>query len=275
VNIGQLREFIGRMSFADAAQRSSELRAPLIVGSGAGDRSPLERIPVNIGQLREFIGRIRIDVEKLGTDADTDSLRNQLRTERNEALEVVNATRALFQQPYDRADKTKHDMLTNQFKALLDDYKRITELSLRKEKEFVARKRAESSRRATILAQGAQPQQQVQQLRELKEAEDVDNRIIAERNAEIKEVERDLEELAGVFKEMNQIVGEQGEVLNTAEAQTAASSAQVESGTLELKKADEYQQSARKKMLIIAGIVCCVIVVIAIIIVVSIRPWSH
>lgn len=66
-----------------------------------------------------------MDVEKLGTDADTDSLRGQLRTSRNDALELVNATRALFQQPYDRADKTKHDMLMNQFKALLDDYKRV------------------------------------------------------------------------------------------------------------------------------------------------------
>ena len=74
---------------------------------------------------RDFIGRIRIDVEKLGTDADTDSLRGQLRNSRNEALELVNSTRALFQQPYDRADKTKHDMLMNQFKALLDDYKRV------------------------------------------------------------------------------------------------------------------------------------------------------
>lgn len=78
---------------------------------------------------RDFIGRIRIDVEKLGTDADTDALRGQLRNSRNEALELVNNTRALFQQPYDRADKTKHDMLMNQFKALLDDYKRVRPIS--------------------------------------------------------------------------------------------------------------------------------------------------
>lgn len=123
--------------------------------------------------------------------------------------------------------------------------------------------------RSATAAQGGQ----VQELKELREAEEVDNRIISERNAEIKEVERDLEELAGVFKEMNTIVGEQGEMLDTVETQTASSAAQVEAGTQELKKADEYQQSARKKYLIIGLIVCAILTVIAIIIVVSIRPW--
>lgn len=143
----------------------------------------------------------------------------------------------------------------------------------------MARKRAESHRRSTMVKGGASGGgavggQQVQELKELRDAEDADNRIIMERNAEIKEVERDLEELAGVFKEMNTIVGEQGEMLNTAETQTASSAAQVEAGTQELKKADEYQQSARKKYLIIGLIVCAILSVIAIIIVVSIRPWK-
>lgn len=85
------------------------------------------------------------------------------------------------------------------------------------------------------------------------------------RHAEIIQVEHDVTELSEMFKEMQSIVHEQGEKLDTIENNISVAHEQLDQAHDELVEAEDYQRKARRKkclLILILVIVCAVIILI-------------
>merc|ERR1711942_90241 len=104
-------------------------------------------------------------------------------------------------------------------------------------------------------------QRQAQLLLEQEQAE-ADLAIFQEREEAIRNLERDILDINDIFKELGAMVSEQGEVIDTIEANVETAHDKIEEGAVHLEKAKVYQAKSRRKMcllllifIIVAGII--------------------
>lgn len=84
---------------------------------------------------------------------------------------------------------------------------------------------------------------------------ELDIEMIREREEALKQLESDIVDVNDIFKELAILVHEQGEVIDSIEANVDSTAVHVETANVQLEKAKSYQKAARKKM-------CCVLVVL-------------
>jgi len=255
---------------SSGANSSDELRTPLL--QPVQDQNALDQAGANISRLNNNVAQLQRYSELLGTTSDNSQLRSNIKNLRNDTMELSRITRTLLQVPIplnDKKAKTKCDRLASQFDQALHQYEKVTQISLRKEREMVIELSRSVERRQTMALSAQQGSQlQKQALEELKELDEVDNRLIEEQNQDIKNIESDLQALNELFVDVNNLVGEQGEQLNVVEDHVISSDIQVQKGTEELTVAAKYQKSARKKIiLIIVGVVVIIAIIVAVIVI--------
>eukprot|EP01097_Dermamoeba_algensis_P005211 TRINITY_DN3310_c0_g1_i1.p1 TRINITY_DN3310_c0_g1~~TRINITY_DN3310_c0_g1_i1.p1 ORF type:complete len:293 (-),score=62.69 TRINITY_DN3310_c0_g1_i1:109-987(-) len=98
-----------------------------------------------------------------------------------------------------------------------------------------------------------------------KKANDAEEALdyVKQRNEEIKNLEKSIMELHGLFVDMQLLVESQGELLDQIEHSVEASENYVSEAKVELDDAVEYQNSARKKILILIILcICCLAIII-------------
>jgi hypothetical protein len=119
-----------------------------------------------------------------------------------------------------------------------------------------------------------QDRQQFQdQMRLVQEGIDVEVAILQERENQIRQLEADVLDVNAIFRELGLLVHEQGEVIDTIEANVTVAHDNVEEGREQLQRAARYQTSSRKKMCIL--LVCLVVIVAIIVIAVVIAVKVH
>jgi len=95
------------------------------------------------------------------------------------------------------------------------------------------------------------------QLLELKDME----KHASEREKEILNIARSINDLAAIFRELNVLVIEQGTILDRIDYNVEQTLVKVKEGVVQLKQADEYSKKARTLKCIIALIVMIIILV--------------
>eukprot|EP01110_Echinostelium_bisporum_P008776 TRINITY_DN3156_c0_g1_i1.p1 TRINITY_DN3156_c0_g1~~TRINITY_DN3156_c0_g1_i1.p1 ORF type:complete len:120 (-),score=1.51 TRINITY_DN3156_c0_g1_i1:26-385(-) len=97
----------------------------------------------------------------------------------------------------------------------------------------------------------------------------IDNLIIDERNNDMVNLSHDLLQLREAMQDMNQLVVEQGEGLQTIHKQTEDSKVTMTIGVDELRKAKRYQNRSRRKCVVLAlillGVVAAIVVIILVV----------
>lgn len=91
-------------------------------------------------------------------------------------------------------------------------------------------------------------------------------REIEQRDAEIKKIENSVIMVNALFKEINALIMEQGETLDTIEKHVLETNVAVESAGVQLHEARTYQEKARRKKICCIGILVAVLVIAGIII---------
>lgn len=151
------------------------------------------------------------------------------------------------------------ERLASQFADVLQQFQSLQKSSAEKEKESAVRVRASfiSSHESEGMG-GEDSQKQVQldldELRELREREEA-----------VRRIESDIVDVNQIFNELAILVQDQGETIDTIDANIGTALNQVEEGTTQLQKAVVHQQKARKKMIILIAIL--LILVIAVILI--------
>jgi len=92
--------------------------------------------------------------------------------------------------------------------------------------------------------------------------------LVTEREREIANIAKSINELASIFRDMQAMVIDQGTILDQIEHNMEQVVEGVTEGHKEIVKADQYQKSARNKLCVIFLIV----VVVALIIALSFKP---
>ncbi|XP_047430265.1 syntaxin-7-like [Mugil cephalus] len=237
----------------------------------------VNNISSNIQKITLLTSDLQRGVSLLGTEQDTNQLRQNLQQKRQEGSQLakdtdrlVKAFSALPVGPDQRQRKLQKERLLNEFSAALNSFQKTQREAANKEREFVARVRAGSR------LSGGQPEDGFDNVlygdshfQDQAQAEVItedDLRLIQERESAIRELESDITDINDIFKDLGMMVHEQGDMIDSIEANVESADVNVQNATQQLQRAAEYQRSSRKKICILMIILAVAMVVIGLII---------
>lgn len=229
----------------------------------------------NIQKITTNVAQIQRMVQQIGTGGDSEELRdrvhqtthytNQLAKETNADLKELSSLPQPTNPSELRQRKMQKMRLAEEFSNSLKNFQTIQRTAAEKEKASAQRARANSNmgnnffddedRKSDdqLFSPGFSQTRQVLQMEE-----DVDLGLLQEREAAIKKLESDIMDVNSIFKDLGMLVHEQGEVLDSIEANVESAHIHVSEGTQQLASARDYQSKARRKK-------CCILIVVLVI----------
>ncbi|XP_015789929.1 syntaxin-12 [Tetranychus urticae] len=234
----------------------------------------------NVQKISQNVNSMQRMVNQLGTPSDSENLRdqlqqiqhytNQLARETNNSIKELSA----IPQPQSISEQRQRRMLkerlTNDFSDVLKNFQVIQRTAVQKQKESVHRARANSGLKTGPFEEASQNQNlidlaspgsvgQIQSVIQMEE--EVDLETMREREQAIRKLESDILGVNQIFKDLATLVHEQGEVLDSIEANVENATSHIEEGVQQIVKAREYQTKARRKKLLIILILAIVLVI--------------
>ncbi|XP_066273392.1 syntaxin-12-like isoform X8 [Branchiostoma lanceolatum] len=284
MSFSQYSDDPGRASYhAGAAGRDSSSEFTRLTQSAS---SNVQKITSNVSQVQRM-------VNQLGTAQDTHELRdklhqmqhytNQLAKDTNKYLKDLSNLPNPSSQSEQRQRKMQRDRLTNDFSTALNNFQTVQRRAAEKERESVSRARANSglppvSNASTspnpfdddvrtgdgqlIALDGDQGgSSMTAQMME----EESNLEMIRERETNIRQLEADIMDVNSIFKDLATMVHEQGEMIDSIEANVENAAIHVESGNQQLRQASDYQKKSRRKLCILLIVLLIVGAVVALI----------
>jgi len=239
-----------------------------------------QNISTNIQKISQNVSSMQRMVRQLGTPQDSQELRgqlhqiqhytNQLAKDTHRARKDLDLLPAPLSPSTQRQWKLQRERLTNDFTTALTSFQKVQRGAAEQEREEVKRARAESG--SNFFTEHETPDPLVQlsgpgqsQTQAVMEEEDRLTEL-RERETAVKQLESDIMDVNQIFKDLATMVHEQGEVIDSIEANVETSHMSVGQGVTQLAKASEYQNKARrKKMCLFVFLVIVLIIVITVI----------
>lgn len=242
--------------------------------SGADDGSKLAQIiGGNIQKISQNVTQLERLVKQIGTSQDSEELRDKLHQTTHYTNQIAKETNKEMQRlahiptpttpSAQRQLKMQRERLTEEFSNALKNFQTVQRTSAERERASLSRARASSGSTYSPYTDDTPAtefsQQGFSQTAQVLEMEnDVDLTLIKERESAIKQLESDIMDVNQIFKDLGMLVHEQGEVLDSIEANVESTDMHVTDGTKQLEQAINYQSKARRKK-------CCLIVVLLVI----------
>lgn len=237
----------------------------------------IQKINNSVSQMQSLLSGSdgRHDASSRSTDKllQIQHYTNQLAKETNQMVKDLNQLSPASSPSEQKQQRIQRDRLVNEFTKALNNFQAVQRLEKEREKANMVKAKASSKfdpfsesrlgfnddREAVSFKQ---PQQQsVVQI----DAADVDMEMMAEREEALHKLERDIVDVNQIFKDLGMLVHEQGEVIDSIEANVESASVNVEQGTEQLRQAKDYQSKSRKKKCIIITILIVILALIIII----------
>ncbi|KAH9885896.1 t-SNARE [Xylariomycetidae sp. FL2044] len=223
--------------------------------------------------LQGNISKLRSDIGLLGTRRDNPRLRERVHATLEESTEEFKelgegVKKVQTWEDVTPTQKYSQQKLSREFKAALSEFQTLQRTALDKQRASVtaAKVALDSESQAEGSHQAAEGQQQQQLLLQQQEQihlapqDEVEfqDALITEREEEIRHIEEGVMDLNVLFQQVAQIVGEQGEQLQTIEDNAVNVRDDTRGADYELRSAARYQKNARSKA-------CCLLLVLAVI----------
>ncbi|KAL8930235.1 MAG: hypothetical protein Q9208_000852 [Pyrenodesmia sp. 3 TL-2023] len=231
-------------------------------------------------RLTSNIARLSQQINLLGTKRETDRVRERVndlleeaRTGFKEAGEGVKKLTAW--EDLNPSQRYTQQKLSREFQASGTEFQALQRTAIEKQ-------RASASAARTAVDSGdptaappysdgdGQQQAQVQEQEQLRLASqdevDFQESLIIERESEIRNIEQSVGELNELFRDVAHIVREQGDQLNTIDANVENVRGDTRQADVELRSASRYQKASRNKaccLLLILGVVLVIIILAA------------
>jgi len=236
----------------------------------------------NVQKISNNVNQMQRMVNQIGTTQDNENLRtqlhqiqhytNQLAKDTNKSLKELAHIPISAAPSEQKQRRMQKERLTNEFSEALKNFQVIQRTAAQKEKESVSRARANSHlndgtarNQGTLIdlqsPQAIQPPSQQQQA-QLQIEEEVDMNMLREREQAIRKIESDIVEVNQIFKDLATMVHDQGEVIDSIEANIESTSIQISEGTQQLIKASTYSSKARRKKFLIIFIFLIILAII-------------
>lgn len=237
---------------------------------------------------------------QLGTQADTDAFREKLHmTQQNANLTIKSTTTALqdlgtLVAQGDKQQKLQSSRLRNEFQEVVKRYSNLQKtVATRQKYTMYARPSAtakpsgdrgsqtsgwfEQSRpeeTTALLDDPGSPQSptlQQQQQQHLRQDMDYEQAMLVEREQRIRRIEADMLDCNQIFKDLANIVHEQGDVIDTIEGNIENTQQNTSQAVDQLRSAANYQRKYRQKTCCLLVLVVVVAAVVALVIYFSIK----
>nr|XP_053630785.1 syntaxin-7-like isoform X1 [Cherax quadricarinatus] len=242
----------------------------------------------NIQKISQNVKSMQQLVNQLGTDQDNQQLRAQLHQVQHYTGGLAKDTTVELRTfkslsvPHGQDARTWHmqaERLTREFSQALNDFQNAQRQAAAKEKEALKKARADSdahffedpSHGAALLdlgetgnkgrSQQSQMQIQMEQEQEMQ--------ALQERETQIRQLESDIMDVNQIFKDLATMVHEQGEIVDSIEANVESAQVHVSQASTQLSQARQYQNKARRKKICLVGIG-----IILLAIVIGLIVWS-
>lgn len=212
-------------------------------------------------QLREFHKRIKAIQQlasQLGTGTDNDALRRRINSEREAAKEATHRLVQLTRlRPTERVEKQRHEKLAADFKTVMEEYEKVTQETLEKERRI-----QNAIRDSMQESESVRPASMPRQTGEFQVLGEFDEAVLKARQEEIEALEKDLIDTKVLFKDVSELVQEQGISLDKIEEHADVAQAETGHAVEELERAEVYQKRARGKLcwIIVAVLALCIVV---------------
>ncbi|XP_027792893.1 nuclear inhibitor of protein phosphatase 1 isoform X1 [Marmota flaviventris] len=238
----------------------------------------------NIQRISQATAQIKNLMSQLGTKQDSSKLQenlqqlqhstNQLAKETNELLKELGSLPLPLSTSEQRQQKLQKERLMNDFSAALNNFQAVQRRVSEKEKESIARARAGSR----LSAEERQREEQLvsfdshEEWNQMQSQEDEaaiteqDLELIKERETAIRQLEADILDVNQIFKDLAMMIHDQGDLIDSIEANVESSEVHVERATDQLQRAAYYQKKSRKKMCILVLVLSVIIGVLIVII---------
>ncbi|KAL7643347.1 UNVERIFIED_CONTAM: hypothetical protein RMT77_006639 [Armadillidium vulgare] len=254
---------------------------------GGQGSSELHKFSHNIGsniqKISQNVKSIKQLVNQLGTDQDNQQLRSQLHQVQHYTGGLAKDTNVEIKtfQNYaipagedPRAWQMQIDRLTKEFTQALNDFQTAQRQAAAKEKEALKEAKAQSDAAffenetgGSALVDLSGKSNKSSQMQIQMEQEEL--QALQEREAQIRQLESDIFDVNQIFKDLATMVHEQGEVIDSIEANVEMAQQNVGQGASQLNQAAQYQNKARRKKLCLFIIFAVVLAVLILIIVLS------
>ncbi|PKS10413.1 hypothetical protein jhhlp_002164 [Lomentospora prolificans] len=232
-----------------------------------GYKQLLHELRTKLSDLERNILKLRTDVNLLGTRRDTARVRERvhdfLEKSRQACMEIGEGIKKL--QTWDdlsKQQKYERNKISTEFQDAFKEFQDLQRIALEKQRASVSAARAahDSEAGADEGYAGTLEQQQQQELSSLAAQDEVDfqEALIIEREEEIRNIEQGVGDLNVLFRQVAQIVSEQGEQLNTIADNVEVTRDDTRGAMVELTQASRYQKAARNKS-------CCLLIILAVI----------
>ncbi|KAJ8781004.1 hypothetical protein J1605_001047 [Eschrichtius robustus] len=177
---------------------------------------------------------------------------NQLAKETNELLKELGSLPLPLSTSEQRQQKLQKERLMNDFSAALNNFQAVQRRVSEKEKESIARARAgsrlsveERQREEQLVSFDSHEEWNQMQSQEDEVAiTEQDLELIKERETAIRQLEADILDVNQIFKDLAMMIHDQGDLIDSIEANVESSEVHVERATDQLQRAAYYQVKA-------------------------------
>ncbi|KAL0280408.1 UNVERIFIED_CONTAM: hypothetical protein PYX00_001703 [Menopon gallinae] len=264
-------------------------------GSRENDFNKLSQsITTNIQKITQNVSSFKRMINQLGTPQETSQMKNKLQEIQNYTQQLVKDTSISFQelsklppptlQSEQKQQKLLKARLTEEFSLALNNFQAAQRLILEREKVTLQKKRTDSNLDISLpnpnaggfnkysdhlieLQDHSTQSQQIQSQQMLQDEMNV--KALEDRMKSINELETNIKDINEIFKKLGCMVHEQGEILESIEANVDRTCVQITEGAQQLRIASEHQTKLRKKKFCLLMILLAVLLVIIIIIIVE------
>ncbi|XP_066250505.1 syntaxin-7 [Euwallacea similis] len=238
--------------------------------------SSIQKISQNVSAMQRM-------VRQIGSHQDSPELRKKLHSVQHYTQQLAKDTNGYIKDlnnipsstnpSEQRQRKMLRERLHDEFTTTLNMFQQVQRSTADKEKDQIKKTKQQ--------VYGDQPylpgfNKKDQQLIELQDGagrqqaqvqEEADLRQLQEQELAVRQLESDISDVNQIFKELGQLVHEQGVEIDSIEASVESTADYVRQGAQQLREASTYKDRIRKKKLLIAGIGALILAVIIIIII--------
>jgi t-SNARE complex subunit (syntaxin) len=247
----------------------------------------MQVVSTNIHKINQNVSQMQRMISQIGSQMDNPELRDKLHQIQHYtnqlAKETSQHTKDLAHLPQvaltpseQRQRRVQKERLMNEFTAALSNFQSAQRLEKEREKECVDRSRHLSDPFAdeppSSDAQLLIPSDGPAELRQNQSVmmEDVDMELLQDQEQAIRKLEEDIVAVNQIFKDLGVLVHEQGDMIDSIEANIENASVSVTQGTEQLRQARNHQLKVRRRKFCIALVVIITVIIVSIIIGVSI-----
>jgi len=246
-----------------------------------------QNIGTNIQKILQNVSSMSRMINQIGSPQDNQQLQNQLHQIQHYTGQLAKDTStdlhslsngvSTLSQSEQRQWRLQKERLHNDFTKALNSFQAAQRTAAQKEKEAIkAAKKpgmggiaGPGSQRNLIEIEEGQSQEQQQKNQQMLIQEEYDVEQLQERERAVRQLESDILDVNHIFKDLATLVHDQGEVIDSIEANVESTQVRVSEGTEQLRQAETYKNKARKKKFILA-----IILIIVLAIIIGIIAWQ-